>query len=61
MSDSHTLRVRKKRWDEIEKKAWELSNKEQKVIKPTDIADAILWKGIGMITIEDVEAAKKER
>ncbi len=57
----HTLAVRAERWEEIEKKAWELSTKAKKIIKPTDIADALLWKGVEGIKIEDVENAKKDR
>lgn len=62
MSDkAHTLRVRADRWEKIEKKAWQLSNEGKKIIKPTDIADALLWKGLKDITIEDVVMAKKAR
>jgi hypothetical protein len=59
--ESHSIRVRADRWEAIEKKAWQLSNEAKKIIKPTDIADAILWKGIKDIKIEDVELAKKTR
>jgi hypothetical protein len=58
---THTLRVRGKRWEQIEKKAWELSIKENKVIKPTDVADAILSKYVNEITIEDIEKEKETR
>jgi hypothetical protein len=62
MSDkAHTLRVRPDRWEKIEKKAWQLSTEAQKVIKPTDVADALLWKGLKDISIEDVAMAKKAR
>ena len=61
MSDGHSLRVRKERWDAIQKKAWQLSNEAQTIIKPTDIADAILFKGIKDLKLEDVELAKKAR
>lgn len=57
----HSLRVRAKRWEKIEKKAWELSIKMNKVVKPTDVADAILAKYIDKIEIEDIENAKKTR
>lgn len=61
MSDGHSLRVRADRWSAIEKKAWQLSNEAKKIIKPTDVADALLWKGIKSISIEDIELAKKAR
>lgn len=61
MKAQHSLRVRGSRWEKIEKKAWELSIKANKVIKPTDIADAILAKGIDSITIEEIEKAKETR
>lgn len=57
----HSLRVRDERWEKIEKKAWELSLKEKRPIKPTDIADAILYKYTDKITIDDVKAAKEDR
>jgi hypothetical protein len=57
----HSVRVRKIRWEKVEKKAWELSTKAQKIIKPTDIADALFFKYINEITIEDIENAKKTR
>lgn len=58
---AHSVRVRSSRWEKVEKKAWELSTKAQKVIKPTDIADALFFKYIKEITLEDIEAAKKTR
>jgi hypothetical protein len=61
MAKQHTLRVRGTRWEQIEKKAWELSIKENKVIKPTDVADAILSKYVNEITIEDVEKERQTR
>lgn len=61
MSKSHSIRVRAERWEAIEKKAWQLSTEAKKIIKPTDIADALLFKGIKDIKIEDVELAKKAR
>lgn len=57
----HSLSVRADRWEAIEKKAWQLSIEANKVIKPTDVADTLLWKGIKDLTIEDVELAKKAR
>jgi hypothetical protein len=57
--ESHSLRIRPSRWEAIEKKAWQLSTEAGKIIKPTDIADAILWKGIKDIKVEDVVLAKK--
>ena len=61
MSDSHSFRIRAERWKRIEKKAWELSQRAKKLIKPTDIADTVLWKYIDKINIEDVENSKKAR
>lgn len=58
---SHSIRVRGDRWDAIEKKAWQLSTEAKKIIKPTDVADALLWKGIKDITTEDVKLAKTSR
>lgn len=60
-NESHSIRVRSDRWDAIEKKAWQLSSEAKKVIKPTDVADALLWNGIKNIKIEDIEQAKKSR
>ncbi|MFZ2450506.1 MAG: hypothetical protein WAW36_08305 [Methylovulum miyakonense] len=61
MASHHSLRVRGSRWEKIEKKAWEFSIKANKVIKPTDVADALLSLFLDKITIEDVEKAKEER
>jgi hypothetical protein len=61
MATHTTIRVRGARWEAIEKKAWEFSIKASKVIKPTDVADALMWKGLKDLTIEDVEEAKKHR
>lgn len=61
MANQHTLRVREKRWEAIEKKAWELSTKAQKVIKPTDVADALLNMNINSVTLDNVEKAKETR
>ena len=61
MATHKTIRVRGTRWDAIEKKAWEFSIKANKVIKPTDVADALLAKFIDSITIEDVEKEKETR
>ncbi len=61
MATHTTIRVRGKRWEAIEKKAWEFSIKKQKVIKPTDVADALLCKFIDELTIEDVEEVMKNR
>lgn len=61
MSTQHTVRVRSSRWEKIEKKAWELSIKANKIIKPTDIADTLLARDLDDITIEDIEQAKKTR
>ncbi len=61
MAAHHSLRVRSSRWDKIEKKAWEFSIKANRVIKPTDVADALLGKFIDSITIEEVENEIKNR
>ncbi|MFA6164018.1 MAG: hypothetical protein WC685_11385 [Methylobacter sp.] len=61
MANQHTLRVRAARWEKIEKKAWEMSIKENRVIKPTDVADAILAIYVDKITLQDVEETKKNR
>jgi len=61
MDKPHTLRIRASRWRSIEKKAWQLSSEASRIIKPTDIADALLWKGIKDITSSDVEMAIKAR
>lgn len=61
MATHKTIRVRGSRWDAIEKKAWEFSIKENKVIKPTDVADALLSKFLNELTIEDIEKAKETR
>lgn len=58
---AHSLRVRAERWEAIEKKAWKLSTEAGQIIKPTDVADALLWKGIKDLKIGDVELAKQAR
>lgn len=58
---AHYLYVRPDRWEAIEKKAWQLSREADRVIKPTDIADTLLWKGVKDLTIEDIELAKNAR
>lgn len=60
MSTQHTLRVRIAQWEAIEKKAWEMSIKANKVIKPTDVAHSLLSKYINEITIKDVEEEKQK-
>lgn len=61
MAGNHSLRVRGTRWEKIEKKAWELSIKANKVIKPTDIADALLARNLEEVTLEEIEKAKGSR
>jgi len=61
MAAQHSLRVRGSRWEKIEKKAWELSIKANKVIKPTDVADALLARGIDSVTLDEIEKAKENR
>lgn len=58
---SYTARIRDKRWEAIEKKAWELAQQADKFIKPTDVLDAVLDKYIDQIQIKDLEIAKKNR
>ena len=58
---SHSIRVRGDRWTAIEKKAWQLSKEADRIIKPTDVADTLLWKGIKELTIADVQMAKEAR
>lgn len=57
----HSVRVRSERWKAIEKKAWELSLKAKKPIKPTDVADTMLWKGLEEVSLDDIDEAKKSR
>lgn len=61
MATHHSLRVRGARWEKIEKKAWELSIKANKVIKPTDVADALLARDLESVTLEEIEKAKESR
>lgn len=61
MASQHSLRVRGQRWEKIEKKAWELSIKANKVIKPTDVADALLARDLDGVTLEEIEKAKQSR
>lgn len=58
---SHSIRVRADRWEAIEKKAWQLSMEAKRPIKPTDVADALLFKGIKDLQLEDVKMAKEAR
>lgn len=58
---NHTLRVRLSRWSLIEQKALEMSIKEKRIIKATDIADAMLYKNINEISPADVDEAKESR
>ncbi len=57
----HTIRIREKRWEEIEKLAWKLSTKAKKVIKPTDLTDTVLALYSEKVTLEDIQVAKKSR
>lgn len=59
--EGHSLRVRPERWETIEKKAWQLSMEAGKPIKPTDVADAILYKGIKDLSLKDIDQAKTTR
>lgn len=58
---AHTIRIREKRWEEIEKLAWKLSTKAQKVIKPTDLTDTVIALYSEKVTLEDIEKAKGSR
>lgn len=61
MATSHSLRVRGELWDRIERKAWDMSMKANKVVKPTDIADALMRINLEKITLEEVEKIRTER
>ncbi|NLC21165.1 MAG: hypothetical protein GX771_04545 [Halomonadaceae bacterium] len=61
MSKSHSVRVRPDRWREIEKHAWKLSQEAGKLVKPTDIVDAVILLKTKEIELEDVDAARKNR
>jgi len=61
MATHKTIRVRGAVWDAIEKKAWEFSIKKNRVIKPTDVADALLRKNMDTLTVEEVEEIIKTR
>jgi|GEM_PF-2006202 len=61
MTTDKSLRVRGNRWNAIEKKAWDFSLKEKRLIKPTDVADALLWKNLNNLTMEDIQKAKEDR
>ena len=57
-----TLRIRPSRQEVIEKKAWEFSIKEQISNKTTRRQpDALLWKGLKDITLDDVKKAMEDR
>lgn len=58
---SHSVRVRGHRWADIEKKAWDLSIQAQRVVKPTDVVDALLVKGLGELNLDDIKQAKSSR
>lgn len=58
---SYTARIRDVRWEKIEKKAWKLSQEANRLIKPTDILDAILYKYTEEIKLRDIEEAKNNR
>jgi hypothetical protein len=61
MTTDKSLRVRGNRWNAIEKLAWDFMQKEKRFIKPSDVADALLWKSLKNLTIEDLEKAKEDR
>jgi hypothetical protein len=61
MSESHSVRIREKRWKEIEKKAWKLSQEAGVFIKPTDIVDAVLALKVKEIELSDIAKAKQTR
>jgi len=59
MSEAHSVRIRAERWREVEKHAWKLSQEAGRLVKPTDIVDAVLMLKIKDIELEDVETAVK--
>jgi len=61
MKKDRTIRIRAAKWEAIEKIAWDLMHKENIFIKPTDIADALIWKSLKDFTIEDYKEAIKDR
>lgn len=61
MVKGHSYHIRESRWALIKEHAWKLSSEKGEIIKPTDIIDAAIAKGISDLSIEDVEEAKKSR
>lgn len=61
MSESHSVRIRGKRWDAVQKQAWKLSQEAGKIIKPTDLVDAAIALKIKDLSVSDVEMAKRTR
>lgn len=60
-SKQMTLRIRSSRQEAIEKLAWDFTIKEKRVIKPTDVADALIWKNLKDLTLDDVLKAMNDR
>ena len=61
MTTDRTIRIRGATWSKIEKLTMEIMKKEDKFIKPTDMADMVINKGIKDFTIEDYKEALKNR
>lgn len=57
----HTVRMRPHRWKQIEEIAFNLTLKCKTLVKPTDVLDAALHKGLKKITYKDLEIAEKGR
>jgi len=61
MPKAHTYRIKSDQWEAIQAKAWQLSKEANRIIKPTDVVHAILFKGIKDLRVEDVALAEKAR
>lgn len=61
ITTDRTVRIRGERWAAIEKMALEFSFKKQKLIKGTDVADALIYKSLKNLTLEEFEKIMEER
>lgn len=61
MKKDYQMRIRPERWTALQKKTLEISSEAKEIIKPTDVADAILAKGTKTINLKDVEKEKNTR
>jgi len=59
--NSHTIRIREKRWKEVEDRALQLSYETKRMIKPTDLADAAIGKAIKSLSMADLARAKLDK